>query len=115
MNLLYQGLSILTGVGFIHYGISCLVSPTMRQEFERFGAAQYRVLTGILEILGGLGVLLGLFVPLIGALAAAGIALLMIMVVVQRIMQRDSLLQMAQALIFTMIASWLTVFGVLNW
>jgi hypothetical protein len=72
----------------------------MKAEFERFQVSRYRVLTGILEILGGLGVMTGHFVPLIGALAGAGLCVLMAMGVVTRIRVKDSVLQCLPASFF---------------
>jgi hypothetical protein len=36
------------------------------------------------------------------------------LVVVQRLAQRDTLLQMAQAMIFALISGWLATYGVIN-
>lgn len=114
MNTLSQGLSIVTSVSFLYYGTACLTSSAMKAEFERFGVAKLRIVIGVLELMGSLGLLVGFLVPVIGVLAAAGISLLMSSVVVQRIQQRDTLAQMAQAAVFALIATWLTVCGYLN-
>jgi uncharacterized membrane protein YphA (DoxX/SURF4 family) len=92
--------SLVSGLGFLIYGFQCLVSPFMKAEFERFQVPHYRVLTGILEILGGIGVITGHFVPLIGALAAAGLCILMAMGVVTRIRVKDSAFQCLPASFF---------------
>ncbi|MEP2968662.1 DoxX family protein, partial [Nonlabens ulvanivorans] len=47
-------------------------------EFERFGIPQYRNLTGILQILGGLSIILGLYtISILGFMGALGLSLLM--------------------------------------
>ncbi len=111
MSNLFITLTALTGVFFLYYGISCLTSKAMKAEFERFGVPKLRILIGILEIMGGVGLLVGFVIPILGVLAASGIGLLMIIVVIQRIQQGDSLTEMAQAAVFALIAIWLAVFG----
>jgi hypothetical protein len=114
MILTHSIVSILTGLFFLYYGMSCLFSASMKAEFERFGVTKLRVLIGALEIAGGLGALAGPLFPRVGVAATAGIALLMMLVVVQRLAQRDTLLQMAQAMIFALISGWLATYGVIN-
>jgi len=53
-------LTVFSGVTFLGYGGLCLISPSMEREFTRFGLANLRVVTGGLELLGGLGLLMGL-------------------------------------------------------
>jgi len=78
MNLIYHVLSVLTSTLFIFYGASCLWSAAMKAEFERFGLSRYRLLSGVLEILGALGLALGFFFPSLRVAAASGLALLMV-------------------------------------
>lgn len=49
----------------------------MVAEFQRYGLSKYRVLTGALQLLAAVGLLLGLKFPWIGGVAAAGLALQM--------------------------------------
>lgn len=49
----------------------------MVAEFERYGLSKYRVLTGVLQVLAAVGLLVGLKISWIGSLAAAGLALQM--------------------------------------
>ena len=95
-----QVASVVSGLGFLVYGCQCLVSRFMKAEFVRFKVPQYRILTGILEILGGFGVLCGLTFPVLGILASSGLAILMGLRVVTRIRVGDRLLQCAPALFF---------------
>ena len=48
------------GIAFLVYGGLCLFSPSMLADFHRFGLERLRVLTGVLELLGGSGLLVGL-------------------------------------------------------
>ena len=101
--------SLLSGIGFLIYGIECLRSPFMVREFERFGVARFRVLTGILEILGGLGVLVGTSHAGVGAFASLGLCVLMAMGVVTRRRVGDSFLQCGPAIFFCILNGWIFV------
>jgi uncharacterized membrane protein YphA (DoxX/SURF4 family) len=101
--------SWISGLGFLVYGYQCLRSPVMRAEFDRFQAPHYRTLTGILEILGGIGVLLGLILPWIGMLAALGLCVLMLMGIMTRIKIKDSPTQCLPAAFFCVLNGWIAV------
>ncbi|HUU94439.1 MAG TPA: hypothetical protein VM487_01770, partial [Phycisphaerae bacterium] len=59
----HTALTVASGGAFLLYGASCLVSDHMRSEFVRFGLNRFRLLTGVLEVLGGAGLLIGLAWP----------------------------------------------------
>jgi len=98
--VLLQIASVISGIGFLVYGYQCLSSQFMKAEFARFKVPHYRTLTGVLEILGGIGVLLGVRLPILGIAAASGLALLMALGVVARIRVGDGLVQCSPALFF---------------
>ena len=62
----------------------------MEAEFSRYGLSDVRRLVGVLEILGGVGVIAGLFVAPLGVLAALGLSVLMLLGLVVRIRLRDA-------------------------
>lgn len=105
--MVLQIASVVSGLGFLIYGYQCLRSSFMVAEFERFRVPKYRTLTGVLEILGGLGVLVGLMMPLIGMLSALGLCLLMLLGVVTRIKIKDSLIQCLPAAFFCGLNGWI--------
>ncbi len=89
-----QGISI---VAFAWYGTFSLRSPSMVVEFERYGMARLRVLTGTIQILGSLGLLAGfIFRPLL-VLSAGGFAVMMLVAVLVRIRIRDPISAMVPA------------------
>lgn len=96
-----------SGLAFVVYGVLCLVSPSMQAEFVRFGLARFRVLTGVLEVLAGVGLLAGLRWPPALWLSAGGVALLMLGVVVMRVSMGDRVAAIAPALILFAINAWL--------
>lgn len=69
----------------------------MAREFARFNLSSYRRLAGILEILGGLGLFVGLWQPAIGLFSAVGLMVMMTVGVGVRIRAGDSLTMMAPA------------------
>lgn len=81
---------IFSSVSFLFYGISYFTSTKMKSEFKRFGLEKYGTLTAILEIMGGVGLVIGLkFNPLL-IISAGGLALLMFLGVLVRIKAKDS-------------------------
>ncbi len=71
-------LTLVSSLAFISYGIYCLVSPAMEREFVRYGLPRLRVLTGCLELLGGVGLIVGLWFPLSFWVSTGGLSLLML-------------------------------------
>lgn len=67
----------VSAAAFFFYGAACLFSSRMAVEFGRYRLARFRVLVGVLEILGALGLLVGWFIPLVELMAAAGLTALM--------------------------------------
>ncbi len=88
---LLQVLVVFSSLSFIIYGISYFTSPNMKSEFIRFGLRKLGTLTAILEILGALGLLVGLIYNSILLFSAGGLSLLMFLGVAVRIKVKDSL------------------------
>lgn len=99
MHLVYQASTLVSVLLFLGYGIVCLTANGMAAEFERFGLRRYRMLTGALEVLGALGLVVGQWLPPVLVLSAGGLTLLMILGVVTRIRVGDSLVEMLPAAI----------------
>lgn len=102
MTLLYI-LIFISSLSFLGYGIAYFMSPKMKSEFKRFGLDKLGALTAILEILGALGLLIGLKFPLILLVSAAGLALLMFLGVATRIKVKDTLWVTLPALFFMLL------------
>jgi hypothetical protein len=96
-----------SGLAFVVYGMLCLVSPSMQAEFARFGLERFRVLTGVLEVLAGVGLLVGLRWSPALWLSAGGVALLMLGVVAMRVVMGDRLGAIAPALVLFVINGYL--------
>lgn len=91
-------LAVVSGLSFLYYGSTVLVRLSLRQEFERYGMRPgLRIFVGVVELLGGAGVLLGLAAPRLGAAAAAGLCTLMLLGLIVRFRLRDAPRLMAPA------------------
>jgi hypothetical protein len=96
-------------ISFLVYGTRCLFAEAMVLEFHRWGVSGLRRITGILEVLGAFGLVVGQWIPWVGLMSAAGLSILMTCGLVVRIRIRDSLLQTLPA-IFYLIVSVLVLF-----
>ena len=63
----------------------------MRLEFERYKVPQMRQLTGVLQIAGALGIVVGYWFRPLLALSAGGLMLMMVYAVITRFKIRDPL------------------------
>ncbi len=96
-----------SGLAFVVYGVLCLTSPSMQAEFVRFGLERFRVLTGLLEVLAGVGLLVGLRWSPAMWLSSGVVALLMLGVVTIRVVMGDRPGAIAPALILFVVNGYL--------
>ena len=82
-------LVLFSSLSFLAYGITYFTSPTMKSEFKRFGLERQGLRVAILEVLGAVGVLVGLAVNPILLISAGGLALLMLLGVAVRLRTGD--------------------------
>ncbi len=99
MNL-FISLILLSSLSFLIYGIAYFKSANMKSEFKRFGLEKYGTLTAVLEIIGSIGLLVGLMNNIILLISAGGLALLMLLGVAVRLKIKDSLLAISPAFFF---------------
>ena len=104
---MYALVTLFSALSFLLYGTTCLTTAHMRREFARYGLPRQRVLTGILQLLGAVGLLAGLVFPPLGQWAAGGLALLMVLGFGVRLKIRDSLLQALPAFFYLVLALYL--------
>ena len=96
-----------SAISFILFGSGCFVSPAMRREYDRYGIAKFRSLVGSLQLLGAIGLLVGLHTPWIGHFSAGGLALLMLCGVGVRIKIKDSVLLTLPAFAYMVLNAYL--------
>ncbi|MEQ0558491.1 DoxX family protein [Amycolatopsis sp. NEAU-NG30] len=108
-------LSVLVAAVFLLAGAAKLFAlAPMRERAAHagFSVAAYRGI-GALEIAGAAGVLLGLAVPVLGALAAIGLLLLLAGALVTHVRSRDRGRDLVPALVCAaLVAGYLVVLGV---
>jgi len=102
-------LVIATALAFIAYGVGCLTSAKMKSDFKRFGLEKFSTLTGVLEILGGGGLLVGVFTLPIFLLASGGLAVLMLLGLLFRVRVGDGFFVTLPATVFMIINGYLFV------
>ena len=113
MNLV---LTMISGILFIAYGLLCINTNHMIKEFERYGVAKFRTLVGYLELLGGMGQLLGYFYAFPLYIAAnSGLVVLMFMAVILRTRLKDPFVQIVPAAGLLLINSLLLYESITKW
>lgn len=98
MSACYVSIVVSSAV-FLFYGFACLCLDGMKRDFERFGLSRLRILTGTLEALGALGLIVGLLWPPLVPISAGGLALMMLAGIATRIRVLDSLAQTLPAMV----------------
>ncbi len=98
---------LLCAFSFFVYGMCCLHTQRMVAEFARYRLDRYRRMTGWLQLLGALGLLIGLILPVVGGLAAGGLSLQMACGLGVRVRLRDTWLQCAPAAFYMLLCGWI--------
>ena len=98
---------LFCAISFYLYGWSCLKTRYMIVEFKRYRLSQFRVLTGQLQLLGATGLIVGLLIPAVGGLAAAGLSLQMACGLGVRIRIKDSWFRCLPAIIYMIVCGWI--------
>ena len=98
---------LFCAISFYLYGWSCLNTEYMVAEFKRYRLANFRKLTGKLQLLGATGLMVGLLIPAIGGLAAAGLSLQMACGLGVRIRIGDSWFRCLPAIIYMIACGWI--------
>lgn len=111
MKIVFQVSVGLSVVLFLYYGLHGLLSDRMVAEFERYGLSRYRRLTGSLEVLGALGLVVGYFVLPVLVIASAGLTLLMTLGVVTRVRVRDPIAHTIPAFALMLVNAYILVYA----
>ncbi|MEO6651304.1 MAG: DoxX family protein [Ilumatobacteraceae bacterium] len=92
-------LAVTSALAFGYYGITTLIAHPRRAGYERYGLAHLRVLIGAAELFGAAGVIIGLSVSPLGAVAALGLTAMMMLGLIARWRIDDALRHMIPAAI----------------
>lgn len=115
MNKYYLLIScaLFSSFSFIAYSISYFISPHMKSEFERFKMKHLGLLIIILEILGAIGLLVGLFFQPILLISSSGLSLLMLLGLIIRIKSKDSFLMSFPAIFYMILNGYIFYLGII--
>ena len=78
-----------TGISFLVYGFNSLFSKRMINEFDRWGFSRYRKIISVLQILGAIGLILGLKFNIILIASSLGLSIMMFFAILVRIKIKD--------------------------
>ncbi|MBA4538663.1 DoxX family protein [Bacillus aquiflavi] len=93
-------LQIILGLGFLLFGVTKFISKQMVEAFEHFGLPQWlRVITGSLEIIGALGLFVGIWYSIIAVLSSVGLAIIMFFAALTHIRSHDPFKNMLMPII----------------
>jgi len=93
-------LIVISSISFLYYGSAIFINSSIKKEFERYGLKKFRNLVGCLQLLGGVGLLVGLLFQPILIISSGGIALLMLFGFGVRIKMKDGFLLTLPSFIF---------------
>jgi putative oxidoreductase len=106
MSILIIIVQIVLGLLFLLIGSMTVAGMKMFVEnFRRFGYPQwFRIVTGSLEVLGGIGLLIGIWLPWLAALASAGLTLVMLGAFLTELRTREPLQKMVLPIVLGALA-----------
>jgi hypothetical protein len=102
-------LAAVSAAAFLFYGLACLLSSKLVAEFDRYGLARFRVLVGLLEVAGALGLIAGWWFQPLQTAAAAGLCALMLCGLWARWRIRDPWYAMLPAFILAVVNLWVAL------
>ena len=111
-ELIFEASRILSIASFLFSGWICLASDRMVPEFERYGLAKFRRLTGALELLGALGLLVGYVIQPLVAISAGCMSLLMLLAVGTRVRIQDPLSHILPALLLGALNAFIFLYAI---
>ncbi|MFT4612827.1 MAG: hypothetical protein ACI9O4_001108 [Chitinophagales bacterium] len=99
--------TLISSFSFFAYAFSYFRTPHMKNEFKRFGLEKIGLTTVLLEIIGAIGLLVGLKFYFILMISSLGLALLMLAGLIVRIKLRDSIWISLPAFFYMMLNSYI--------
>jgi hypothetical protein len=99
---------LFSGFSFFFFGMGCWINPHLKREFIRYGIPQFRIVTGLLQLLGALGIGMGFWFLPLQIFSTAGLSLLMFFGLCVRIKIKDSFFQSFPALFYCLLNAYLT-------
>lgn len=107
MGAIVSYVQLFSSLSFFIYGSSCLMSKKMFLEFQRYNLSSFRLLTGILQIAGSIGLVAGFYFHFFTLMSSLGLAVQMLLGVLVRIRIKDPIYQVMPAFLFFCINSFI--------
>ena len=99
--------TLISSFSFFAYAFSYFRTPHMKNEFKRFGLEKIGLATVLLEIIGALGLLVGLKFYFFLMISSLGLALLMLAGLIVRIKLKDSIWISLPALFYMLLNTYI--------
>jgi len=91
---------IFTAVSFIIYGYSSFISRRMKSEYARWGYNNQRKIVGSLQLLGGIGLILGLKINVLLITTSFCFIMMMTMAIFIRVKIKDNITDVLPAITY---------------
>ena len=101
--MVFDFLILFSGISFIIYSFHSILSKRMMLDFSRWGIANLRFLVAAFQMLGGIGLLLGIYYVWLLCLASFFLTLMMIAAIIIRIKVKDSFLMTLPAIMYAVL------------
>tara|TARA_B100001142_G_scaffold292285_1_gene311049 strand:- start:515 stop:862 length:348 start_codon:yes stop_codon:yes gene_type:complete len=95
---------LFSAISFVIYSLHSVFSRRMILEFSRWGIGNLRILVASFQMLGGIGLLLGMYNIWLLCLVSFFLTLMMIIAIIIRIRVRDSFLLTVPALMYAVLS-----------
>lgn len=102
-------LLLFSALSFLFFGLACLFDPRLKDEFDRYGLPRYRKLTGVLQLLGATGILVGYWEVSLQIFSTLGLSCLMLLGVGVRIRIKDTFIQTLPAVFYFFLNTYLSL------
>ena len=94
---------LFSAISFIFYGISSFYSDRMISEYERWGYKNFRKIIALLQLIAGVGLLIGLYFPLLLTIVSALLTIMMITAIFVRIRIKDNIINILPAILYSIL------------
>tara|TARA_B100001758_G_scaffold207365_1_gene188464 strand:- start:5468 stop:5815 length:348 start_codon:yes stop_codon:yes gene_type:complete len=95
---------LFSAISFVVYSLNSVFSRRMISEFSRWGVGNLRILVACFQMLGGIGLLLGMYNIWLLCLVSFLLMIMMIIAIIIRIRVNDSFFLIFPALIYAVLS-----------
>ena len=91
---------LFTAISFVIYGYSSFMSKRMISEYSRWGFADQRKIIGFFQLLGGIGLLIGIKVNILLFITSLSFIIMMLFAIIVRIKIKDGIVEILPAITY---------------